>query len=178
MPFLQQYLNSKAILRCSLVYFHWNRAPSREQSIHYIINLVSKTSRVNKNPYCDTFFAKHIHLRWLGYSQNWVSLARLLTQISGDARHARPASWVGFRRNVYARSNTSPLERSPRAFSHLDAQDLQSLGRKGAKRAHKVQERFVKVFHLGDECSRWTTVATQSYTCNSSKCQLLQSSNV
>ena len=50
-PFLPQYLNSKAILRCRLAYFHWNSAPSREQSVHYIIILVSQTLLVNKNAY-------------------------------------------------------------------------------------------------------------------------------
>ena len=77
---------------CCLAYFHWKRAPSREQSVHYIIILVSETSQVNKNQY--TFFAKLIFLCWLGCSLNWASLARHLTQISGAVRHARLARWV------------------------------------------------------------------------------------
>ena len=92
-PFLPQYLNSKAILRCRLPYFHWNRAPSHEQSVHYFIILVSKTSRVIKNPY--TFFAKGIYLRWLGCSPNWASLACLLTQIPVAARRFLTAGRAG-----------------------------------------------------------------------------------
>ena len=88
-PFLLQYLNSKAILRCRLAYFHWNRALSREQSVHYIIILVSKTSLVHKNPY--TFFAKRIYYDGLVARR----ASRLLTQISDAARHARPARWIG-----------------------------------------------------------------------------------
>ena len=94
-PFLQQILNPKAELRCSLAYFHWKRAPSREQTVHYIIISVSKTSLGNKNP---TLSLPNSFIYWLGCSPNWASLARLLTQISGAARHARPATWVGLRR--------------------------------------------------------------------------------
>ena len=90
-PFLQQILNPKAELRCSLAYFHWKRAPSREQTVHYIIISVSKTSLGNKNP---TLSLPNSFIYWLGCSPNWASLARLLTQISGAARHARPACWV------------------------------------------------------------------------------------
>ena len=79
----------------------------------------------------------------------WVSLARLLTLISGAAKHPRPARWVGFgeRLRQIGHPVTSRLECSPLAFWHLDAQDLQSLllasrvkgtqGRKGAKPSHK-----------------------------------------
>ena len=135
-------------------YFHWNCAPSREQSVPYIIILVSNTSLVNKNTY--TFFAKRIYLRWLGCSPNWASLVRLLTQISGGARHARQASWVGLGElscqiwHQPTRAQPSRFLTSGRARPPEVSGSSAALGRKGAKRAHKRSNCLLCEHHLNE----------------------------
>ena len=54
-------LQGQIALSSSVFWKNLEHAPSREQSVHYTIISVSKTSRVNKNPY---ILAKLIYSNW------------------------------------------------------------------------------------------------------------------